>query len=216
MGIVAVINSPKYYKLHTFGFYFYKLLISCTNKMDMSTNMANVAFTSNTKHWHDKGFTLQWDYPEVKFVLVNFRNGQKKRWYKRTERAYRFKRWFLRKGKDSFSNIANYNAQFITLYLFSWYISFPKKVIVPMNVGALKVHEPESLFAMPVANVKDLNADMVPPTSQIIHPKPPTFTNGIRLKNEGLVFSHSIENRLSESFNNYNEVNYPILEKNII
>lgn len=182
----------------------------------MSTSMANVAFTSNTKHWHDKGFTLQWDYPEVKFVLVNFRNGQKKRWYKRTERAYRFKRWFLRKGKDSFSNIANYNAQFITLYLFSWYISFPKKVIVSMNVGALKVHEPESLFAMPAANVKDLNADLVHPSSHLIQPKPPAFINGIILKNEGLVFSHSIENRLSESFNNYNEINYPILEKNII
>jgi hypothetical protein len=162
--------------------------------------MSNVGFTSNAQQWHDKGFTLQWDYPEVKFVLVHFRNGQEKRWYKRTERAYRFKRWFIRKSKDSFSNIANYNSQVITLYLFSWYLSFPKKVIVPMNVGALKVHEPESLF----------------PSSQLIHPKLPAFTNGIRLKKEGLVFSHSIENRLSESFNNYNEVNYPILENNII
>jgi hypothetical protein len=85
-----------------------------------------------------------------------------------------------------------------------------------MNVGALKVYEPESLFAMPVANVKDLGAGMVHPSSQLIHPKLPAFTNGIRLKNEGLFFSHSIENRLSESFNTYNEVNYPILEKNII
>jgi hypothetical protein len=178
--------------------------------------MSKVGFTSNAQQWHDKGFSLQWDYPEVKFVLVHFRNGQKKRWYKRTERAYRFKRWFLRKGKDSFSNIANYNAQFVKLYLFSWYISFPQKVIIPMNVGALKVHEPESLFAMPVGNVKDLGAVMVHPSSQLIHPKLPAFTNGIRLKNEGLVFSHSIENQLSESFNTYNEVNYPILEKNII
>ncbi len=178
--------------------------------------MSQMGFTSNAQQWHDKGFTLQWDYPEAKFVFVNFRNGQNKRWYKRTERAYRFKRWFLRKGKDSFSNIANYNAPFITLYLFSWYISFPKKVIIPMNVGALKVHEPESLFAMPVANVKDLNADMVHPSSQLIHPKPPAFTNEMRLKNEGLFLSHSIENQLSESFNSYNKMNYPILEKNII
>jgi hypothetical protein len=178
--------------------------------------MSKVGFTSNAQQWHDKGFSLQWDYPEVKFVLVHFKNGQKKRWYKRTERAYRFKRWFLRKSKDSFSNIANYNSQFITLYLFSWYILFPKKVIVPMNVGALKVYEPESLFAMPVANVKDLGAGMVHPSSHLVHPKPPTFTSGIRLENEGLVFSHSNENQLSESFNNYNEVNYPILEKNII
>jgi hypothetical protein len=85
-----------------------------------------------------------------------------------------------------------------------------------MNVGALKVHEPESLFTMPIANVKDLNADMVHPSSQLIHPKPPAFTFGIRLKNEELILGHSIENRLSESFNNYNEINYPILEKNII
>ena len=85
-----------------------------------------------------------------------------------------------------------------------------------MKVGALKVHEPESLFAMPVASVKDLNADMVHPSSQLIHPKLPAFTNGMRLKNEGLFLSHSIENLLSESFNNYNKINYPILEKNII
>ena len=176
--------------------------------------MSNVGFTSNTQQWQDKGFTLQWDYPEVKFVLVHFRNGQIKRWYKRTERAYRFKRWFLRKGKDSFSNIANFNAPYITLYLFSWYILFPKKVILPMNVGALKVHEPESLFTMPVANVKDLNPDLVHPTSHFIHPQPPDYTSGIRLKNEGLVIGHSLENILSESFSNYNEINYPILEKN--
>jgi hypothetical protein len=69
---------------------------------------------------------------------------------------------------------------------------------------------------MPVANVKDLHTDMVHPSSQLIHPKLPAFTNGIRLKNEGHVLSRSIENRLNESFNNYNEVNYPILEKNII
>lgn len=202
--------------MHSRDYYFYKLLIYCTNQFDISTSMSNVGFTSNAQQWHDKGFTLQWDYPEVKFVLVHFRNGQEKRWYKRTERAYRFKRWFIRKSKDSFSNIANYNSQVITLYLFSWYLSFPKKVIVPMNVGALKVHEPESLFTMPVANVKDLHTDMVHPSSQLIHPKLPAFTNGIRLKKEGLVFSHSIENQLSESFNNYNEVNYPILENNII
>ena len=85
-----------------------------------------------------------------------------------------------------------------------------------MNVGALKVHEPESLFAMPVAKVNDLHTDMVHPSSQLIHPQPPTFTIGIRLKNEELVLGLSLENRLSESFNNYNEVNYPILEKNII
>lgn len=178
--------------------------------------MSQMGFTSNAQQWHDKGFTLQWDYPEAKFVLVNFRNGQNKRWYKRTERAYRFKRWFLRKGKDSFSNIANYNAQFVTLYLFSWYFSFPQKVIIPMNVGALKVHEPESLFALPVAKVIDLHADMVHPSSPLIHPEPPTFTSEIRLKNDGYVLSYSIENRLSVSFNNYNEINYPILEKNII
>ena len=85
-----------------------------------------------------------------------------------------------------------------------------------MNVGALKVHEPESLFAIPVASVKDLYTDMVHPASQLIHPQPPAFTSGMRLKNEEIVLGHSIENRLSESFNNYNEINYPILEKNII
>ena len=132
--------------------------------------MSYCDFSSNVQHWHDKGFTLNWGYSDVKFVLVYFKNGQKKRWYKRTERPYRFKRWFLRKSEDSFSNIANYNSPEVTLYLFNWYILFPRKVIVPMDVKVLRVREPEAIMAHPLANVFEVNLknNLKPP--KIIQP----------------------------------------------
>ena len=104
---------------------------------------------SKAIHWHDKGFTLSWSGLNVRWVLVHFVNGQRKPWYKRTERPYRFRRWFIRKGEDSFSNIANVNEPRLTLYFFSWYIAFPKKIVVPMQVHALRVREPETAVYPP-------------------------------------------------------------------
>jgi hypothetical protein len=100
-------------------------------------------------HWHDKGFTLSWSGLNARWVLVHFVNGQRKPWYKRTERPYRFRRWFIRKGEDSFSNISNVNDPKLTLYVFSWYITFPKKIVVPMQVHALRVREPEPAIFPP-------------------------------------------------------------------
>jgi hypothetical protein len=104
---------------------------------------------SKAIHWHDKGFTLSWSGLNARWVLVHFVNGQRKPWYKRTERPYRFRRWFIRKGEDSFSNIANVNEPRLTLYVFSWYIAFPKKIVVPMQVNALRVREPETVVYPP-------------------------------------------------------------------
>jgi hypothetical protein len=104
---------------------------------------------SKAIHWHDKGFTLSWSGLNARWVLVHFVNGQRKPWYKRTERPYRFRRWFIRKGEDSFSNIANVNEPRLTLYVFSWYIAFPKKIVVPMQVHALRVREPETAIYPP-------------------------------------------------------------------
>ena len=96
-------------------------------------------------HWHDKAFTLSWDLPNVWAVLVYFKNGQSRHfWFKRTERPYRFKRWFLKKGKDQFRNIANINSPSVTLYLFRGFWIWPHKVILPMQVEALRVIEPET------------------------------------------------------------------------
>jgi hypothetical protein len=88
-------------------------------------------------HWHDKGFTLTWDFPDTKWVLLRFINGQKKPWYKFTERKYRFKRWFFLNNPGKFSNIANIESPRVVLYAFPWYISIPKKVVIPMNVQHL-------------------------------------------------------------------------------
>ncbi len=96
-------------------------------------------------HWHDKAFTLSWDLPHVWLVLVYFKNGQHRHfWFKRTERPYRFKRWFLRKGKDQFRNIANINSPSISLYIFRGFRFWPQKITLPMRVDALRVREPET------------------------------------------------------------------------
>lgn len=101
-------------------------------------------------HWHGKGFSLQWDFPNAWLVLVHFANGEQKRWYKRTERPYRFRRWFFRKGKDRFQNIANLHHPLITLYVFSGFSPFPKTKTIPMEVHALRVQEPEAALVKPM------------------------------------------------------------------
>jgi hypothetical protein len=106
-----------------------------------------------TPHWHDKGFTLLWSGLNARWVLVHFKNGQSKRWYKRTERSYRFKRWFIRKGEDSFSNLANIHSPKVTLYVFRWIFSFPRKMVIPMQVNALRVREPEPALRYPAARI---------------------------------------------------------------
>ncbi len=145
--------------------------------------MSYCDFSSNVQHWHDKGFTINWGYSDIKFVLVHFKNGQKKRWYKRTERPYRFKRWFFRKSEDSFSNIANYNSPEIPLYLFPMYISFPKKVFIPMNVKVLRVREPEAIMAHPLANIFKVNLKNNLGTPKIIQPCLSKTSTSMEVKN---------------------------------
>jgi hypothetical protein len=91
--------------------------------------------------WHDKLFTLEWDLPNVKWVLIHYVNGQSKPWYKKVERSYRFRRWFIRKPKGTFSNIANFRRPFVEAYLFSHWISIPKKVVIPLHVNYLNVDD---------------------------------------------------------------------------
>lgn len=94
-------------------------------------------------HYHGKGFTLRWNFPAAWLILVYFRNGQKKAWYKRTERPYRFKRWFFLKGEDFFRNIANIEHPKVTLYVFSGIFPLPRKIQISMQVELLQVNEPE-------------------------------------------------------------------------
>ena len=93
--------------------------------------------------WHGKGFSLQWNIPGAWLVLVHFSNGEQKAWYRRTERSYRFSRWFWKKGTDRFRNIANYRQPFITLYIFKGFSLLPEGQSIPMNVRVLRVREPE-------------------------------------------------------------------------
>ncbi len=125
-----------------FPAYLTAIILNCILKMN------NWRF-SKPIQWHGKGFSLQWKFPRAWLVLVHFNNGEKKRWFKRTERSYRFRRWFWRKGEDRFQNIASLHHPFISLFIFSGFSLFPKKQLIPMEVCALRVHEPELQLAEP-------------------------------------------------------------------
>lgn len=119
--------------------------------------------TSSKINFHDKLFTLSWE-SDARWVLVRYKNGQSKPWYKRPGRNYRFKRWFVKKGNDQFQNLANFNAPQATLFFFPFLISFPTRKVVRWNVQHLSVnpsdwsmaeHEPQyanvSLNTIPIA-----------------------------------------------------------------
>lgn len=107
--------------------------------------------------FHDKLFTLTWDYEGYKWLAVRYVNSQRKRWYRRTERPYRFRRWFFRKAQGSFSNLANIDSPLIELYLFSWYLAWPRKVVIPMRVVRMKPNVPAILVNSPVVEIPALH-----------------------------------------------------------
>lgn len=125
-------------------------------------------------HWHDKGFTLLFDFPEARWVLIRFVNGQKKPWYKITERKYRFKRWFFRKRRDKFSNIANLRSPQVILYVFPWFIAIPKKIIVPMRVKYLRTE------STPL-QIGEQNLSIIPMVQPIHSPAPSIKTSQIQI-----------------------------------
>jgi hypothetical protein len=92
------------------------------------------------KQWHDKLFVLSWK-SDARWVLVCYRNGQSKTWYKRPGRGYRFKRWFVKKGDDQFKNIANVQSPQVVLYFFPYTISWPKRKVVQFDVQHLSIHQ---------------------------------------------------------------------------
>jgi hypothetical protein len=88
---------------------------------------------------HNGLFTLEWESVKCKWLLIHYVNNEKKRWYKRTERPYRFRRWFFRKASGTFSNLANYKSPQIDVYIFAWYIAWPRKITIPIHVNRLLV-----------------------------------------------------------------------------
>ncbi len=112
-------------------------------------------------HFHDKGFQLDWDFPEAKWVLVYYKNSQVKPWYKRVARSYRFNRWFKRKRKDSFSNLANFLYPQVILFVFPSWVSLPKKIIVPLKVTILRTYEPQVKAHVPLLNLPTNSLEQV-------------------------------------------------------
>jgi|GEM_PF-4115796 hypothetical protein len=88
--------------------------------------------------FHDKLFTLSWT-SDARWVLIYYRNGQSKPWYKRPGRGYRFKRWFVKKGNDQFQNLANFQSPQVVMFFFSSFLSWPKKVVKQWTVTHLDV-----------------------------------------------------------------------------
>ena len=88
--------------------------------------------------FHDKLFTLSW-LSDARWVLIYYRNGQSKPWYKRPGRGYRFKRWFIKKGNDQFQNLANFQSPQVVMYFFFSLIAWPRKVVKQWSVTHLEV-----------------------------------------------------------------------------
>lgn len=121
----------------------------------------------NGVFWHEQAFTLKWKFPISYLVCVLFYNGNRKvvlpivtnssdqvvdgNKFKRTNfiltlfkkkyRVYRYKRFYLKKAEDKFSNIANYRSQYIRLYIFITRYPWIKVVDVSMDVKLLRLRE---------------------------------------------------------------------------
>jgi hypothetical protein len=155
--------------------------------------------------WHDKSFQLLWSYKDCLFVVVHYKNSQKKSWYRSTERNYRFQRFFIKKNVDKFSNIANIASPKVVLYLFYWFILFPKKIIIPMNVKKVDLVDIE-----PIVLGKELRVKLVEPT--IISTSYLTSSNSINppikkmnLSVKGAELNSCINQKLEDSFELYSQ-----------
>lgn len=106
--------------------------------------------------WSGKSFRFSWDIPNVWWVWIYFHNGERKPWYRRTERPYRFRRWYFRGRKGTFRNIVHPDFPEITLYIFPKYSILPKKKVISLRVHCLDIsHFPVELF-QPKARPKKL------------------------------------------------------------
>ena len=122
---------------------------------------------NNNQFYHEQKFTLQWNFPEARWVVVRYVNGNKlvvlpiitdsskqvidgSKYrlanaffgiFRRKIRSYRFKRVFVRNSQDEFSNIANFRSQHIKLYIIGSKFPWLKVVNVPMHVTLLRFEE---------------------------------------------------------------------------
>jgi hypothetical protein len=131
---------------------------------------------------HNKLFTLEWQSLKCKWLLIHYVNNEKKRWYKRTERPYRFRRWFFRKATGNFSNLANFHSQKIEVYLFKWYISWPRKITIPLIVKRLIITKFPIHISLEQAPRLNTTLLAKPLIVGVIHPSYPNVYNNVSVR----------------------------------
>ena len=128
--------------------------------------------------FHDKLFKVSWN-SSARWVLIYYRNGQKKTWYKSPGRGYRFQRWFLKKGVDDFKNLGNFNYTKVIFFFFPRIISFPVKKEIHFSVNYLQVTtEPFVINRHSLAN-RDQVLQMIPAECSVSN-------NSLRIKGASL------------------------------
>jgi hypothetical protein len=96
----------------------------------------------NETLWHQKLFKLDLTFEGAWRILVYYNNGVHKPWWKKTNRSYRFKRWFWLKSPFIFKSLANQNNPEIIIWVFyNWY-SRPDKKVIPLEISHLHIEEP--------------------------------------------------------------------------
>jgi len=158
---------------------------------------------SEPVHWHGKGFSLDWNFPGAWLVLIHFDNGERKAWYRRTERAYRFRRWFFKKGKDRFQNIANFKKPEICLYVFKGFSPFPEKICLPMDVRLLRVREPEASIQRPQATKFSNAVKIARPSIKAETPDVKVRIPAVQLRPSFSKSPNSVSERLNRDFQSY-------------
>lgn len=143
----------------------------------------------NNQFYHEQKFTLQWDFPEAFRVFVRYFNGNTRvllpivtdsskqiadgskfkilnslLWiFRKTKRSYRYKRFFVFKAKDEFTNVANFRSQFIQLFILSKNFPWIKSVKVQMHVKLLRISESRM-------SIGDVTVDIAPQDFHSVKP----------------------------------------------
>lgn len=141
--------------------------------------------------WHRQLFRLDFEVEGAKAVVIRYHNGNTKPWYMRTRRRYRFKRWFWRKPKDTFRNLANEDQPWIDLWIIHSWTTWPKHTRIRLNVGQIEIGQTDMTPQVPAMHLTQQTAFRMPlpsfPMQTIqISEKWPLQKTGIQLKPVGL------------------------------
>jgi hypothetical protein len=147
-------------------------------------------------YYHEQKFTLQWNFPNARWVILRYVNGNRRvilpivtdsskqvvdgskykflnsiLWFFRKKtRKHRYKRLFVRKPVDEFTNIANYRYQHITLYSINSSFPWIKSERVQMHVKLLRLEENKLNVEIPQAQFSSFGFSLNTPNAQIAVP----------------------------------------------